>query len=259
MARLYQDCVLFGPLGVRILFGTAGFVVMMLALSRGLQSLYRLHVNDRLGLSLVRTRVPGYSDGGLIMLRVLRTFRQRWGQAALAEIDGASELRGHGVSMVIITADNILRIWRRTGTLSLAAADGDGNPTAWLASRVSYARIEQHLSQDRHELERQPSRALTLTGRYHGSRQAEQRHQAVSEFPANATEMIEHVRHVRRPLVLTRRVHSAAVLLDVEENENLLQEMGLLRDVRLAETQFKAGKSVSHRVAEAQIRGRINR
>lgn len=81
----------------------------------------------------------------------------------------------------------------------------------------------------------------------------------VSEFRANAAELIEHVRHTRRPLVLTQRGHSAAVLLDVGEYENLLEEVELLRDVRLSETQLKAGKGVSHRDAKAQIRSRIKR
>jgi prevent-host-death family protein len=81
----------------------------------------------------------------------------------------------------------------------------------------------------------------------------------VSEFRANAPELIEHVRKSRRPLVLTQRGHSAAVVLDVEEYENLLEEVELLRDVRLSEAQFKAGKAVSHRDAKAQIRSRIKR
>jgi prevent-host-death family protein len=81
----------------------------------------------------------------------------------------------------------------------------------------------------------------------------------VSEFRANAAELIEQVRQTRRPLVLTQRGHSAAVLLDVEEYENLLEEVELLRDVRLSEGQFKAGKGVPHRDAKAQIRSRIKR
>jgi len=81
----------------------------------------------------------------------------------------------------------------------------------------------------------------------------------VSEFRANAAELIEHVRHTRRPLVLTQRGHSAAVLLDVDEYEKLLEEIELLRDVRLSEAQFKTGKGVSHSEAKAVIRGRIKR
>ena len=58
---------------------------------------------------------------------------------------------------------------------------------------------------------------------------------------------------------LTQRGHSAAVLLDVEEYEKLLEEIELLRDVRLSEAPFKAGKGVSHRDAKALVRSRIKR
>ena len=54
----------------------------------------------------------------------------------------------------------------------------------------------------------------------------------VSEFRANAAELIEHVKTSRRPLVLTQREHSAAVLLDVAEYERMVDEIELLSDVR---------------------------
>jgi len=82
---------------------------------------------------------------------------------------------------------------------------------------------------------------------------------SVSEFRANATKLIEHVRKTRRPLVLTQRGRSAAVLLDVEEYESLLEEAELLRDVCLSGAQFEAGKGVPHAEAKAQIRSRIKR
>ena len=54
----------------------------------------------------------------------------------------------------------------------------------------------------------------------------------VSEFRANAAELIDQLRVNRRPLVLTQRGHSAAVLLDVEDFEEMVEELELLRDVR---------------------------
>lgn len=80
----------------------------------------------------------------------------------------------------------------------------------------------------------------------------------VSEFRANAAELIEQVRNTRRPLVLTQRGHSAAVVLDVEEYESLLEELDLLRDIRLAEKEIKSGKGVSNREAKALIRARVS-
>lgn len=81
----------------------------------------------------------------------------------------------------------------------------------------------------------------------------------VSEFRANAAELIEHVRHTRRPLVLTQRGHSAAVVLDVGEYERLLEEVELLRDITTAEKQIEAGTGVSHAEARRQVRAQLKR
>lgn len=79
----------------------------------------------------------------------------------------------------------------------------------------------------------------------------------VSEFRANAAELIEQVRSSRRPLVLTQRGHSAAVVLDVVEYERMVEEIELLSDVRTAVAQIEAGKGVSHRDAKAELRRRF--
>ena len=79
----------------------------------------------------------------------------------------------------------------------------------------------------------------------------------LSEFRANAAELIEQVRNSRRPLVLTQRGHSAAVLLDVADYAELVEELELLRDVRAAVKQIEAGKGVSNREAKAQLRRRF--
>jgi antitoxin YefM len=79
----------------------------------------------------------------------------------------------------------------------------------------------------------------------------------VSEFRANAAELIEHVKSSRRPLVLTQRGHSAAVVLDVEEYERMVEEIDLLSDVRTAMQQIDAGEGVSNRSAKAELRRRF--
>jgi prevent-host-death family protein len=81
----------------------------------------------------------------------------------------------------------------------------------------------------------------------------------VSEFRANAAELIEHVRTSGRPLVLTQRGHSAAVLLDVVEYERMVDEIELLSDVRTAIQQIEAGEGVSNRNAQAELRRRFSR
>ena len=81
----------------------------------------------------------------------------------------------------------------------------------------------------------------------------------VSEFRANAAELIEHVRATGRPLVLTQRGQSAAVVLDVAEYEHLVEELELLRDVRTATKQLERGEGVANRAAKAELRRRFTR
>jgi antitoxin YefM len=81
----------------------------------------------------------------------------------------------------------------------------------------------------------------------------------VSEFRANAAKLIDRVRDTGRPLVLTQRGHSAAVVLDVDEYENLLEEVELLRDIQLAEKQIESGKGVANAKAKQEIRKRLRR
>ena len=79
----------------------------------------------------------------------------------------------------------------------------------------------------------------------------------VSEFRANAAGLIEQVRSTRRPLVLTHRGHSAAVVLDVADYAQLIEELELLRDVRTAVQQIESGKGISNREAKAELRRRF--
>ena len=81
----------------------------------------------------------------------------------------------------------------------------------------------------------------------------------VSEFRANAAELIEHVKNSRRPLVLTQRGHSAAVVLDVAEYEEMVEAIELLSDVRTSIQQIEAGEAVSNRAAKAELRKRFSR
>jgi prevent-host-death family protein len=79
----------------------------------------------------------------------------------------------------------------------------------------------------------------------------------VSEFRANAAVLIEQVKSSGRPLVLTQRGHSAAVVLDVVEYERMVEEIELLSDVRTAINQLEAGKGISNRAAKAELRRRF--
>lgn len=75
----------------------------------------------------------------------------------------------------------------------------------------------------------------------------------LSEFRANAAALVERVRETRRPLVLTQRGHSTAVLLGVADYERLLDELEMMRDVHQAERQLGQGLGVPHEQAKARI------
>ena len=81
--------------------------------------------------------------------------------------------------------------------------------------------------------------------------------QPVTEFRANAAQFIEQVRETGEPVILTQHGRSAAVLLDVDAYESLMDELALLRDVRVAEEQVAAGKGLSHAAVAKNLRSRL--
>ena len=81
----------------------------------------------------------------------------------------------------------------------------------------------------------------------------------VSEFRANAAAFVQQVRETRRPLILTQHGKSAAVLLDVEEYERLLERVELLEDIALAEAQIERGEGIDHDDVKAEILKRMKR
>ena len=71
--------------------------------------------------------------------------------------------------------------------------------------------------------------------------------------------MLDQVRETGRPLVLTARGRSAAVVVGIETYEALLDELELLRDVRKGEKQIDAGKGISQGKAKVALKKRLRR
>lgn len=76
----------------------------------------------------------------------------------------------------------------------------------------------------------------------------------VTEFRAHTSAVLDQVHATKRPVILTQHGRSAAVLLDVEVYEDLLDEVALLRDVRVAEAQLDAGEGIPHEAVEKRLR-----
>jgi prevent-host-death family protein len=74
----------------------------------------------------------------------------------------------------------------------------------------------------------------------------------VTEFRSHTSEVLEQVQKTKRPVVLTQHGRSAAVLLDVDVYEALMDEIAVARDVRVAEAQLDAGMGIPHEVMEAR-------
>lgn len=81
--------------------------------------------------------------------------------------------------------------------------------------------------------------------------------QPVTEFRANAARFIEQVQFTGEPVILTQHGKSAAVLLDVTSYETMIEELALLRDVRMAEEQVAAGDAATHAAVAKRLRARL--
>lgn len=83
--------------------------------------------------------------------------------------------------------------------------------------------------------------------------------QPVTEFRANAAQFISQVQETGEPVILTQHGKSAAVLLDVDSYESMMDELALLRDVRTAEEEIAAGRGRSHAAVAKTLKRRLGR
>lgn len=83
--------------------------------------------------------------------------------------------------------------------------------------------------------------------------------QPLSAFRANAAGFLDQVRETKRPLVLTQHGKSAAVVLDVDEYEALVEQVELIRDIRDARAEMARGEGIPHEDVVAELRARLKR
>ena len=60
------------------------------------------------------------------------------------------------------------------------------------------------------------------------------------------------------PIILTQHGKGAAVLLNLDSYEALLEEVELLRDIRVSEAQIAAGQGIPHDAAMQRARRRLH-
>jgi antitoxin YefM len=78
----------------------------------------------------------------------------------------------------------------------------------------------------------------------------------VTEFRSHTSAVLEQVKRTKRPVILTQHGRSAAILLDVDVYEGLIEEVAIIRDIRTAEAQLDAGMGIPHEVVERRLRER---
>jgi len=78
--------------------------------------------------------------------------------------------------------------------------------------------------------------------------------QPVSDFRANSAAMLKHVQETGRPIVLTQRGRSAAVVVDIKTYQALIDELDELKDLARGLADAESGKLVTHDDAINRLR-----
>lgn len=79
----------------------------------------------------------------------------------------------------------------------------------------------------------------------------------ITEFRANTSTMLSRLQATKRPVILTQHGRGAAVVMDVSVYEGMLDEITLLRDIRIAEEQIARGEGIPHEEVVARLRARL--
>ncbi len=80
----------------------------------------------------------------------------------------------------------------------------------------------------------------------------------VTDFRANAAELIQKIKKTRRPLILTQHGRSAAVVEDMKEYEDRLERLELLEAIVRGLQAAEKGELVSHEEAMRQVDALLN-
>ncbi len=78
--------------------------------------------------------------------------------------------------------------------------------------------------------------------------------QPVSDFRANSAAMLKQVQETGRPIVLTQRGRSAAVVIDIKTYQALVDELDELKDLARGLADVESGRVVGHDDAMARLR-----
>lgn len=77
-----------------------------------------------------------------------------------------------------------------------------------------------------------------------------------ADLQSKAEDLLRQVQETRRPIVLTQEGKGAAVLVDIDSYQSLLEDLALLQDVHRGLADVEAGRVVSHEEARARLMAR---
>jgi prevent-host-death family protein len=80
----------------------------------------------------------------------------------------------------------------------------------------------------------------------------------VSELEGNAAELLRRLREAKRPVTLTENGKNAAVLLDFDTYQDLLEEIETLQDVINGLVAMQEGRVSSHEEVRARLLARFS-
>ncbi len=80
--------------------------------------------------------------------------------------------------------------------------------------------------------------------------------QPLSAFRANAAAIIETLKKDRRRVVITQHGKGSAVLLDVNDYEQMIETIEILQEINQAREELAAGKGIPHEEVMAYMRDR---
>lgn len=75
----------------------------------------------------------------------------------------------------------------------------------------------------------------------------------LSEVRTGITKFIKQVHDTKRPVIITQRGKSVAVLLDANEYETMQEKLELLTDIQVSLSQIEYGQGIDHEDAKKQV------
>ena len=79
----------------------------------------------------------------------------------------------------------------------------------------------------------------------------------MSEFRTGIASFLKQVHDTKRPMIITQHGKGVAVLLDVNEYEDMQEKIELLQDIHMSISQLENGEGIENNDAKAKVMKRV--